>query len=97
MIIGRKPAPPWLEIKWLLGQFGRNRDQAGAYRFGGDIMQQIADAFGVYYASVSRAVHAAGRALQVDAIMLDCKTWPRLSWRGFPRADTVPLNQSASD
>lgn len=28
MMIGKAPAPPWLETDWLLGQFGRDRDQA---------------------------------------------------------------------
>lgn len=149
MMIGKKPAPPWLETDWLLRQFGRSRDQARrsyrdfvragvglssiwgavrdqvflgseafaerlkqnlplernlrevprihrrplakpleyylrlpdrrqamalAYRSGSYTMQQIADAFGVHYATVSRAVRAAERGLQTDAIMLDCKT-----------------------
>lgn len=149
VMIGEEPAPPWLETDWLLGQFGRDRDQAIrgyrdfvragvglpsiwnvvrdqvflgseafterlkrslsserdlrevpriqrrplakplehylrlpdrrqamalAYRSGGYTMQQIADAFGVHYATVSRAVCAAERVLEVDRAMLDCKT-----------------------
>lgn len=45
-----------------------------AYRSGGYTMRQIADAFGVHYATVSRAVRAAEQVLEVDEAMLDCKT-----------------------
>ncbi len=27
-VLGRKPAPPWLETDWLLGQFGTSSDEA---------------------------------------------------------------------
>jgi len=37
----------------------RKRGMAEAYRTGDYTMQQIADAFGVHYATVSRAVRAA--------------------------------------
>lgn len=52
----------------------RREAMALAYRAGGDTMPQIADAFGVHYATVSRAVRTAGRARQADVPMLDCKT-----------------------
>lgn len=139
-MVGRVDTPQWLEVDWILGQFGRSREGAierysafvrdgvgqaapwqklegqvflgserfveamrsrlpdadlrevpraqrrakapaldtylefddrkagmvAAYRTGGYSMRQIADAFGVHYATVSRAVRRAD--------MCDCKT-----------------------
>jgi putative transposase len=51
----------------------RRKAMALAYRAGGYTMQQIADAFGVHYATVSRTVRAAEEAEKSDMPMLDCK------------------------
>jgi putative transposase len=51
----------------------RRKAVALAYRAGGYTMQQIADAFGVHYATVSRTVRAAEEVEKGGTPMLDGK------------------------
>jgi putative transposase len=61
--------PPPKPLAYFLRMRDRRQAMARAYRSGGYTMQQIADAFGVHYATVSRAVHAVERTVPSDGHM----------------------------